>query len=165
MKIAPDRLAALIKDHQAHAVLISEMAAGSNNQQPATESEIVAAIQAADAKGVVAERDALKQEVANLKATNAAALAAKDTELAGVRAELAKAKSDLDLAKPKGVKPLDGNPPADPPKPSAIAAYEAKKAELIKAGDKTPTDTIARKFPDINQAFIEATNAKTKKEA
>jgi hypothetical protein len=160
MKIAPDRMAALIKDHQHHAVLISSMAAGTADAQPATEAEIIAAIEREDGKAIKAKVDALTAELAASNAAHA-------TQIAGKDAEIADLKTKLELAqKPKGVEPLAGGAAPQPPKPDAIAAYRAKEAELIKAGDKTPANTIARLHPTINQAFIEAVNAKTpKKEA
>ncbi len=54
----------------------------------------------------------------------------------------------------KGVAALDkveDTPPVD-----GIAAYNAKSAELKKAGDKNPARTIATKFPELNSAYIEA---------
>jgi hypothetical protein len=136
MKIAPDRLAALIKDHHAHAILISSMAAGSADAQPASEADIVAAIDRENTKSVKADVERLKGELATAKTAHATAMAGKDAEIADLKAQ-------LDVAKPKGVKALEGGS-ATPP--------------------AAPKDTVARKFPAINKAFIDAVNAK-KKEA
>jgi hypothetical protein len=157
MKLAPDRLAALIKDQPAHAVLISSMAVGNADNQPASEADIVAAIEREGNKAVKADLDRVSGELAKAKADHVTAIAGKD-------AEIAELKASLELAKPKGVEPLKGGTATPPSAPTAIDAYNAKIGELKAAGDKTPADTIARKFPSINQAFIAAVNA-PKKEA
>jgi hypothetical protein len=157
MKIAPDRMAALIAQHTAHAVLISSMAAGNADSQPASEADIVAAIEREGNKAVKADLDRISGELAKAKTDHATAIAGKDAEIADLKAK-------LELAKPKGVEPLRGGTAVPPTAPTAIDAYNAKIAELKASGDKTPADTVARKFPTINQAFITAVNA-PKKEA
>lgn len=52
--------------------------------------------------------------------------------------------------------------PQDPPAAGggdAIKTYQAKREELLKAGDKRPESTIAEKFPAIQAAYLAAVNA------
>ena len=58
-----------------------------------------------------------------------------------------------------GIGALEGNPIPDPKTTDPIKAYDAKLAELRAAGDKTPSSTIAKQFPDLNAAYIAAHNS------
>jgi signal peptide peptidase SppA len=156
MKIAPDRLAALIKDQPAHAVLISSMAVGNADAAPASEADILGAIEREGHKAVKAEAEQVKAELAKAKTDHANGLAAKDAEIADLKAK-------LELSKPVGVAPLVGGTATPPAAPGAVETYHAKVAELKAAGDQRPSDTIARKFPQINKAFIDAVNTTPKK--
>ncbi|MEY2855616.1 MAG: putative signal peptide peptidase SppA, partial [Pseudomonadota bacterium] len=155
MKIAPDRLAALVKDHQSKAVLITSMAAGSATAEPSTEADIVAALAAEASKDLAVQVTTLEAQLVAAKAAHAA-------DVTALKAQLAEATAKAAIDTPKGVKALDGSAPPAPIAADPVAAYHAKLAELKASGDPKPSDTIARKFAAINQAYISAVNAKHK---
>lgn len=86
MKITMQVLAALVAAHASHAGLITSMAAGSSDKEPATEGEINAAIAKADNEALVAENATLRKQAADADAAHKAALAAKDKDLAALQA-------------------------------------------------------------------------------
>lgn len=161
MKIEAQRLAGLIEEHPSHAVLISKMAVGNaaEKREPATEPEILTAIQGVQVQSLTSQIATLSQASKDKDTAHAAALADKDKDILKLQAELKDAKEVAALAKPKGVGALEGSSIPDPKTLNATAAYEAKIDELKKAGDKTPSTTVAKKFPDLHAAYIVASNA------
>jgi signal peptide peptidase SppA len=161
MKIEAQRLAGLIAEHPSHAVLISSMAAGNTaeKREPATEDQILSAIQGAQVQNLTAQIATLTTRANDQIAAHATTIKAKDDQILALQAELKDAKEAAALAKPKGTGALEGSPIPDPKASDPIKAYDAKLAELRAEGDKTPSTTIARKFPDLNAAFVAAHNS------
>lgn len=97
---------------------------------------------------------------AALVSANAATVAAKE-EGDKVKAELEELKKGL---KNSGTTAVAQDPP-DPGASGPIEAYEAKKAELKAAGDKTPTVTMGRQHPELVSAYREAVQARADEKA
>ncbi len=100
-------LAALIASAVEHAGLISAMATGdpAKGIQPATEDEIRAAITTAKSKAFTDRIAALEAKATADAAANAAAIAAKDAELAALKAQAAKDAKLIALAAGTGKDP------------------------------------------------------------
>ncbi|HOX08851.1 MAG TPA: S49 family peptidase [Planctomycetota bacterium] len=97
----------------------------------------------------------LEGQLAKAQGDSAAAEAKHKEELAAKDKEIADLKA---LASQVGHKPLEQKP-ASAEAAGAVAAYNAKREELLKAGDVRPEETIANKFPEVSAAYLAAVNA------
>jgi len=87
-------------------------------------------------------------KLAESEAKHKAELAAKDKEIAELK----------ELAGKVGHTAVPQDPPAAGAG-DAVKAYQAKRDELLKAGDQRPEETIAEKFPAVQAAYLAAVNA------
>ena len=171
MQIAPIRLAALVAEHPAHAVLITAMAVGSETVQPATEDQIANAIQAEDNKGkdsrikdLEAQLRSIQSAMDGLRAANVAAVKTKDDELVTLRKDVADRDQQISNYKkgndalPGSHLPGPGFQGGDAPA-GAIEAFNAKVEEYRVKGHKEPFMHTCRTHPDLHKNYVRATNS------
>lgn len=165
MQLAPTALDKLISANPAHADMISAMATGRGGATPATEADILAAIQVKDTHNLKAEVERLTAELktaqgdlVKAKAESADAATKLEAKITAMTADLAAKDGEIANLK-KGNPGIQTDPKAlEGQSGSAAAAYQAKVAELKKAGDKDPFRTIAAQHRDLHEAYLAEAN-------